>query len=147
MIADTCHSESLYKPITSPNVLATSSSLEDEESTSYHMDWSIGVHTVDEYAYFAGKFLDAKVKDRNSTASMMNYLDSCPPNVCHSNIGKRYDLFKRDPTKVPVLDFFGSKKYTKASTSTYSLLEDTEEEWDKVANIWNELGKDRHLEY
>ncbi|CAD5215119.1 unnamed protein product [Bursaphelenchus xylophilus] len=124
LIADTCHSESLYRSITSPNVLATSSSLLEEESVSYHMDSAIGVHTVDRYAFFCGRFLTKHVQDRNSTATMSGYLDSCPREDCLSGIGQRTDLFNRDPSRVRVVDFFGARKYTKPSTSEVNLLEE-----------------------
>lgn len=32
----------------------------------------------------------------------------CPKAVCISTVGVRKDLFKRDPYKVPITDFFGS---------------------------------------
>lgn len=32
----------------------------------------------------------------------------CPKSVCISTVGVRKDLFKRDVSKVPITDFFGS---------------------------------------
>uniref|UniRef100_A0A913HTE5 ThiF domain-containing protein n=2 Tax=Strongyloides stercoralis TaxID=6248 RepID=A0A913HTE5_STRER len=49
-ISDTCHAESMYTPITTPNVLATSSSLTHEESYSLQVDHNIGVYVNDRMA-------------------------------------------------------------------------------------------------
>jgi phosphatidylinositol glycan class K len=39
---------------------------------------------------------------------MGEFLEVCPKRLCISTVGKRTDLFERDPYKVPITDFFGS---------------------------------------
>ena len=39
---------------------------------------------------------------------MGEFLEVCPKRLCISTVGKRTDLFSRDPYKVPITDFFGS---------------------------------------
>lgn len=81
VIADTCRSASMYRSIVAPNVLATSSSLVDEDSLSHHVDRSIGVYVIDRYGFYAHKFLETKVTSRESNATMDQFLHSCPPNL------------------------------------------------------------------
>jgi len=35
-------------------------------------------------------------------------LKVCPKRICMSTVGVKKDLFARDPSKVPITDFFGS---------------------------------------
>jgi glycosylphosphatidylinositol transamidase (GPIT) subunit GPI8 len=39
---------------------------------------------------------------------MGQFLEVCPKRLCISTVGKRTDLFARDPNTVPITDFFGS---------------------------------------
>jgi phosphatidylinositol glycan class K len=150
VIADTCRSESMYRSIVSPNVLATSSSLVEEDSLSHHVDRSIGVYVIDRYAYYAHKFLETKVTSRESNTTIDDYLHSCPKNLCISTTGIRTDLFERDTHKVRASDFFSSRKYVEPIENVYdfdsSEWTDLTPDFDASA-LWLQLGKDRHLEY
>lgn len=150
VIADTCRSESMYRSISSPNVLATSSSLVEEDSLSHHVDRSIGVYVIDRYAYYAHKFLETKVTSRESNTTIDSYLHSCPKNLCISTVGIRTDLFERDTHKVRATDFFSAKKYVKPIDNVYNF---ELPEWNELtpdfdaSALWLELGSDLHLKY
>ena len=70
------------------------------------MDPSIGVYIIDRYTYYALEFLETVTQDSKKT--MGEFLEVCPKRLCISTVGKRTDLFARDPYKVPITDFFGS---------------------------------------
>jgi len=103
---DTCQAASMFQKFYSPNVLAVASSLVGEDSLSHHVDPSIGVYIIDRYTYYALEFLE-RVQP-NSSKTMGDFLEVCPKRLCISTVGKRTDLFSRDPHKVPITDFFGS---------------------------------------
>ncbi|XP_055380066.1 putative GPI-anchor transamidase [Condylostylus longicornis] len=110
LMVDTCQAASLYEKFTSPNILAVASSLVGEDSLSHHVDPSIGVYMIDRYTYYALEFLE-KVQPK-SNKTMAEFLRVCPKRVCISTVGVRYDLYNRDPSKVPITDFFGSIRPT-----------------------------------
>lgn len=103
---DTCQAASMYERFYSPNILAVGSSLVGEDSLSHHVDPAIGVYIIDRYTYYALEFLESVSLD--STKSMGEFLQVCPKRVCISTVGVRNDLFRRNPYKVPITDFFGS---------------------------------------
>merc|ERR1719464_582970 len=103
---DTCQATSMYARFYSPNILAVGSSLVGEDSLSHHVDPSIGVYIIDRYTYYALEFLERV--EPNSSKTMGDFLEVCPKRLCISTVGKRTDLFSRDPSKVPITDFFGS---------------------------------------
>ncbi|GFG39388.1 hypothetical protein Cfor_08337 [Coptotermes formosanus] len=103
---DTCQAASLYEKFYSPNILAVASSLVGEDSLSHHVDPAIGVYIIDRYTYYALDFLERVEPD--STKTMGEFLAVCPKRVCISTVGVRKDLFRRDPHKVLITDFFGS---------------------------------------
>lgn len=47
----------------------------------------------------------------------------CPKSACLSTVGVRKDLFKRDPRKVPITDFFGSVRPVVITTKPIEILE------------------------
>ncbi|EDX16887.1 GD16397 [Drosophila simulans] len=113
-MVDTCQAASLYEKFTSPNVLAVASSLVGEDSLSHHVDPSIGVYMIDRYTYYALEFLE-KVQPF-SKRTIGEFLQVCPKRVCISTVGVRKDLYRRDPHKVPITDFFGAIRPTRVST-------------------------------
>nr|SVE77652.1 EOG090X07K0 [Daphnia lumholtzi] len=107
-IVDTCQAASLYQKFYSPNVLAIGSSLVGEDSLSHHVDPAIGVYIIDRYTYYALEFLEHVTPISNHTLGQ--FLKVCPKYLCLSTVGFRSDLFKRDPNRVFITDFFGSQK-------------------------------------
>jgi len=103
---DTCQAASMFKKFYSPGVLAVASSLVGEDSLSHHVDPAIGVYIIDRYTYYALDFLERV--EPNSKRTMGEFMEVCPKRVCISTVGRRTDLFERDPYKVPITDFFGS---------------------------------------
>ena len=51
----------------------------------------------------------------DSKKTMGEFLTVCPKRVCISTVGTRTDLFRRDPNKVPITDFFGSVRRVEVS--------------------------------
>ena len=52
---------------------------------------------------------------------MGEFLQVCPKRLCISTVGKRTDLFPRDPFKVPITDFFGSVRKVEITSETENL--------------------------
>ncbi|KAH8259042.1 hypothetical protein KR038_002562 [Drosophila bunnanda] len=135
-MVDTCQAASLYEKFTSPNVLAVASSLVGEDSLSHHVDPSIGVYMIDRYTYYALEFLEKVQPFSKRTigefvsgfirvfeffviffcSAFRLQLQVCPKRVCISTVGVRKDLYRRDPHKVPITDFFGAIRPTRVST-------------------------------
>uniref|UniRef100_A0A1I8NZ40 GPI-anchor transamidase n=1 Tax=Stomoxys calcitrans TaxID=35570 RepID=A0A1I8NZ40_STOCA len=127
LMVDTCQAASLYEKFTSPNVLAVASSLVGEDSLSHHVDSSIGVYMIDRYTYYALEFLE-KVQP-NTDKTMGEFLKVCPKRLCISTVGVRKDLYKRDPHKVPITDFFGSIRPTEITTGRVNVTMAEEEDF------------------
>jgi len=110
---DTCQAASMFQKFYSPNILSVASSLVGEDSLSHHVDPAIGVYIIDRYTYYALEFLERVMPDSKKT--MGEFLTVCPKRVCISTVGTRTDLFRRDPYKVPITDFFGSVRRVEVS--------------------------------
>merc|ERR1719266_658001 len=110
---DTCQADSMFQKFYSPNILAVASSLVGEDSLSHHVDPAIGVYIIDIYTYYALEFLERVMPESKKT--MGEFLTVCPKRVCISTVGTRTDLFRRDPYKVPITDFFGSVRRVEVS--------------------------------
>nr|CAG4644018.1 EOG090X07K0 [Lepidurus arcticus] len=106
LIVDTCQAASMYQRLYSPNIIAIGSSLVGEDSLSHHVDPAIGVYIIDRYTYYALEFLEKVTQDSKKT--LKEFLQVCPKRLCLSTVGYRTDLFARDPSSVPVTDFFGA---------------------------------------
>ncbi|XP_023937019.1 putative GPI-anchor transamidase [Bicyclus anynana] len=120
-IIDTCQASSMYEKFYSPNILATASSLVGEDSLSHHVDSAIGVYIIDRYTYYVLEFLENV--NPSSKKTMSEFLAVCPKKVCISTVGVRRDLFKRDPSKVPITDFFGSVRRVIITTDPIDIQE------------------------
>jgi len=108
LITETCQAESMAQKLYSPGILGVGSSKVGEDSLSHHGDPTIGVYIIDRYTYYALEFLE-KVSLNSSSKSLGQFLsDVCPKRLCISTVSVRRDLFKREPSKVPLTDFFGS---------------------------------------
>ena len=56
---------------------------------------------------------------------MGDFLQVCPKRLCISTVGKRVDLFSRDPSKVPITDFFGSVRNVELTQQIINLTENS----------------------
>ena len=121
---DTCQAASMYQRFYSPNILAVASSLVGEDSLSHHVDPAIGVYIIDRYTYYALEFLETVTQDSKKT--MGEFLEVCPRRLCISTVGKRTDLFGRDPKKVPITDFFGSVRNVELTREVIQLTQSNE---------------------
>lgn len=104
-IIDTCQAASMYQHFYTPNIVAVASSRVGEDSLSHHIDPAIGVYVIDRYTYYALEFLEQVTMSSKKTLDQ--FFKVCPPHQCRSTVSVRSDLFKRDPSKVLVTDFFG----------------------------------------
>ena len=57
---------------------------------------------------------------------MGDFLQVCPKRLCISTVGKRVDLFPRDPSKVPITDFFGSVRNVELTQQIINLTENSQ---------------------
>ena len=58
--------------------------------------------------------------------TMGDFLQVCPKRLCISTVGKRVDLFPRDPSKVPITDFFGSVRNVELTQQIINLTENSQ---------------------
>lgn len=112
----------------------------------HHVDPSIGVYMIDRYTYYALEFLEkvqpfskrtigefvSVTKDQFQLSvthhiSILQQLQVCPKRVCISTVGVRKDLYRRDPHKVPITDFFGAIRPTRVSTDRINVTLANEE--------------------
>lgn len=82
------------------------------------------------YTHFTLEFMNKEVKALNSSATLQDYLDSCPHHKCMSTVGMlalvyviihwysgvRQDTYPKDPKRVRVTDFFGSARMVRQIT-------------------------------
>lgn len=108
-IADTCQAESLSSEMTSPNVIGIGSSKIGQDSLSHHGDSTIGVYVIDRFTYNLLNFLEKLNPESAHNTSLNRLFNVCPESLCMSTVKVRLDLFKHDPLKVPITDFFGNK--------------------------------------
>ena len=73
------------------------------------------MYIIDRYTYYALEFLERVEPDSQRT--MGEFLEVCPKRVCISTVGRRTDLFQRDPYRVPITDFFGSVRRVEIGTT------------------------------
>lgn len=125
-VIDTCQASSMYDKMYSPNVLAVASSLVGEDSLSHHVDPAIGVYIIDRYTYYALDFLERVEPDSRKTLG--EFLKVCPKRLCISTVGVRRDLFRRNPDKVLITDFFGAVRPVEVVAAM-----DTN--WPQIANV------------
>lgn len=124
LMVDTCQAYSMTQKLYSPNILAVGSSLVGEDSLSHHEDPAIGVHVIDRYTYYVLQFLEGVRPNSKSTVGQL--FEYTTPALVISTPGVRSDLFRRDPDKVLVTDFFGSVHSIEMSnSSSFNLVEDT----------------------
>ncbi|KAL9988391.1 hypothetical protein ACROYT_G002829 [Oculina patagonica] len=124
LIVDTCQAYSMTQKLYSPNILGVGSSLVGEDSLSHHEDPAIGVHVIDRYTYYVLQFLEGVTP--NSKATVGELFKYTTPALVISTPGVRSDLFRRDPNKVLITDFFGSVHSIEMSnSSTVDLVGDT----------------------
>jgi len=110
-VIDTCHAVSMYTKFYSPNIVSMASSQADEDSLSHHVDEEVGVFIIDRFTFHLLEFLEkqpTKPTSLNKGSHLSDMFKICPKEVCISTPGHSTRLFKRDPSKTPISDFFGS---------------------------------------
>lgn len=109
-IVDTCQAESMSADLISPNIIGIGSSKIGQDSLSHHGDSSIGVYVIDRYTYYVLNFLEKLNVNSVHNTTLKELFRVCPESLCMSTVKTRLDLFKRDASKVPIVDFFGNKQ-------------------------------------
>lgn len=108
-IVDTCQAESMATELHSPNIIAIGSSKIGQDSLSHHGDSTIGVYVIDRFTYYVLNFLEKLNTNNAHNTSLRELFKVCPESQCMSTVKTRLDLYKRNPAKVPITDFFGNK--------------------------------------
>lgn len=121
-VVDTCQASTLYNRISSPNVLAMSSSIKDESSYSYEVDMDTGVYVIDRFTYFILAVME-KV-DISSHTKVMELFRSLRRDRLASTAHIRTDLLHRDISTVRITDFFGSVLNTRMTKERYPFIGD-----------------------
>ncbi|KAL1662610.1 peptidase C13 family-domain-containing protein [Schizophyllum commune] len=102
---DTCQANTMYSKFYSPNVLATGSSLLDENSYSHENDPDLGIAVIDSYTHYVLEYLEGI--NKTSPLTMQNLFDHYDVEKIRSHPGVRSDLFKRPVESALITDFFG----------------------------------------
>lgn len=113
-IVDTCQAESMSTKLISPNIIGIGSSKIGQDSLSHHGDASIGVYVIDRFTYYALAYLEKLNPQTASNTSLKEFFRVCPEDLCMSSVKVRLDLLKRDPSKIPITDFFSNKLHFEA---------------------------------
>uniref|UniRef100_A0A6G1SHR4 Putative GPI-anchor transamidase n=1 Tax=Aceria tosichella TaxID=561515 RepID=A0A6G1SHR4_9ACAR len=108
-VADTCQAESLSSRLNSPNIIGVGSSKIGQDSLAREGDPTIGLAIIDHFTYRALAFLENQNETTASNTKLKSFFEICPGDACISTVTVRRDLYKRDPSKVPLSDFFGNK--------------------------------------
>lgn len=108
-IVDTCQAESMSSELRSPGIIGIGSSKVGQDSLSHHGDSSIGVYVIDRFTYYVLNFLEKLDVNNAHNTSLRELFRVCPENLCMSTVKVRLDLYKRDPSKIPITQFFGNK--------------------------------------
>ncbi|KAI3618193.1 gpi-anchor transamidase [Moniliophthora roreri] len=90
---DTCQANTMYSKFYSPNILATGSSFEGENSYSHENDNDIGVAVIDSYTHYVLQYMEGINKTSKNT--MGDLFTSYDVRKIGSHPGVRSDLFRR----------------------------------------------------
>lgn len=108
-VLDTCQAESMSTKLRSPNIIGLGSSKIGQDSLSHHGDSTIGVHVIDRFTFYALDFLEKLNVHSAANTTLSEFFRVCPEEKCVSKVKVRLDLFQRDPSNVPIADFFSGK--------------------------------------
>ncbi|KAL0067185.1 glycosylphosphatidylinositol anchor biosynthesis [Marasmius tenuissimus] len=90
---DTCQANTMYSKFYSPNILATGSSFEGENSYSHENDNDIGVAVIDSYTHYVLQYMEGV--NKTSKLTMGDLFTSYNVPKIGSHPGVRSDLFQR----------------------------------------------------
>ena len=74
---------------------------------------------------------------------MGQFLEVCPKRLCISTVGKRTDLFARDPYKVPITDFFGAVRNVELTREVTNVTSEVSRESAEEGHCEKEGSKER----
>ncbi|OAF70432.1 GPI transamidase [Intoshia linei] len=115
-IIDTCHAESMFTKIYSPNVVSIASSRRIEDSFSYSVDYDIGVYNIDRFSYHMNIFLENLTPED----SLEDLSRVCPTELCISTpvMASSSKISFKD---IKVVDFFASQRHIDLTESVFDL--------------------------
>ncbi|KZS97591.1 hypothetical protein SISNIDRAFT_449125 [Sistotremastrum niveocremeum HHB9708] len=102
---DTCQANTMYSKFYSPNILATGSSMLDENSYSHENDADIGVAVIDKFTHHVLSYLEGI--NKTSKANFKDFFETYNFETIRSHAGVRSDLFDRKLEDTLLTDFFG----------------------------------------
>lgn len=103
---DTCQASTMASRIYSPNVLAMSSSVKDQNSYSFSNDYAVGVPLIDRYTRAVLEFMEGVT--RTSSQTLQDLFSSLENQNIYSTPTVRQDLYGKALSDVKVTDFFGA---------------------------------------
>lgn len=117
LMIDTCQAATLFDSIYSPNVISIGSSVKGESSYSHHSDPELGVSVIDRFTFHTLEFFESSdIYNRNS---LLNLFRTYTPEKLLSHAQWYKHNYKKDLSKVPVTDFFGSIKPISITENKY----------------------------
>lgn len=117
LMIDTCQAATLLENIYSPNVISIGSSVKGESSYSHHSDAEIGVTVIDRFTFHTLEFFESSdIHNRNSLLDLFRTY-TFKKLLSHAQWYK-HD-YKKDISRVPVTDFFGSIKPVSVTEDKY----------------------------
>ncbi|ODM90394.1 putative GPI-anchor transamidase [Orchesella cincta] len=105
-MVDTCQAASMYEKFYSPNILAVRVVLLGR--IHYRIMWTQASECTSLTDIPTTPSSSWKLFGPTVAKTMGQFLKVCPKWACISTVGVRRDLFRRDPDKVRITDFFGS---------------------------------------
>lgn len=106
LFVETCEAESLTAAVSSPNVLTVATSKLGEKSYSHHSDVKVGLHVIDRVTYYALEWF--RTVGPTSNATLDQFLQYVRKQRLESTLVWDASRFPQPPSRIPVLDFFGS---------------------------------------
>ena len=117
-IAETCQAATLAKAITSPRILALSSSALGENSFSHHADPDIGVYVIDRFTYHTLDFFEQLNVENTKTVD--EYVKTLTHEKLLSNAVLDTKTFRhRAMNTVKLTEFFGGVSKTKVLSGVF----------------------------
>eukprot|EP00127_Corallochytrium_limacisporum_P000470 Clim_evm26s13 gene=Clim_evmTU26s13 len=127
-VIDTCHAESMYSKITSPNIVSVASSTREEDSFSFGCNRDLGVSLIDRFSQEFLLFLENVTRESTSTIKDVLTPMTYQKLKSHHNYDDSLSTVKID--KLQLVDFFTNEKtYRSKHTMRHSLQRRGSEFW------------------
>ncbi|KNC50393.1 uncharacterized protein AMSG_06884 [Thecamonas trahens ATCC 50062] len=108
VMADTCQADTLFSAVTTPGIVTVGSSVIGESSYSYSAAHSLGVAVIDRFTYHTLSFLENRVRNASSPATLADLRNHITPSKLGSTPSWRTSHYPRSLADVPIADFFAA---------------------------------------